>query len=51
MKASDKLLMVKIRLPEDIHAGIKALAAEEGRPMNKQIIQTIKETVADKSKK
>ena len=32
-----KTVEVKIRLPEDIHAQLKELAAKEGRSMNKQI--------------
>ena len=31
-----KTVEVKIRLPEDIHAQLKELAAKEGRSMNKQ---------------
>ena len=39
-RESEKLMKtveVKIRLPEDIHAQLKELAAKEGRSMNKQI--------------
>ena len=33
---------VKLRIPREIHAAVKAKAAEEGRTLTMQIIQIIK---------
>lgn len=46
-----KVIEVKIRIPEDAHKAVKALAVEEGRSMSKQIIQIIKENVIPKENK
>lgn len=46
-----ELKEIRIRLPEKQYKEIKDYSAKEGRSMNKQIIQIIKETVADKSNK
>ena len=40
-----KIIDVKIRLPQDIHIAVKQKAIKEGRSMNKQIIQIVKESV------
>ena len=36
---------VRIRVPNDIHNAIKKKAVDEGRSMNKQITQIIKEYI------
>ena len=40
-----KIIEVKIRIPQDVHVAVKQKAVEEGRSMNKQITQIIKESV------
>lgn len=42
-----KVIDTKIQLPEDVHIAVKKKAVDEGRSMNKQIIQIVKEAVKE----
>jgi hypothetical protein len=50
MSDKEPIVPITIRLPESLHAAIKALSAEHMRSLNSEIVKLLSEAIASREK-